>query len=341
MKTYVNTRSISGRTTGVQRYGREIISRINNINVLGEKEGAGIRGHLWEQLILPKLVSDGVLWSPANTGPISVSRQVITIHDVAALDHPEWFSKKFSSWYSLLLPRVARKAEKIITVSEFSKSRIVEKCEVDPDKIHVTYLGVGEEFKRKKDKLLDDTILSNLGLVSEKYYLFVSSLEPRKNMIGILNAWKAWKDKPKDIYLAFIGDTTEIFSSVDLSYDQDNIVFTGRISDEELYIVYRNAYTFLYVSLYEGFGLPVLESMAAGIPVIASNTTSIPEAAGGAALLIDPLSINDISNAMKRLFEDKDFRDRLIILGNEHVKSFSWDLTAQKTLSVINIVSKS
>lgn len=340
MKIYANVRSISGRTTGVQRYGREILSRIENIIIVGEGKDSGITGHLWEQTVLPKLTSDGLLWSPANTGPITVQNQVVTIHDVAALDHPEWFSSKFSAWYNFVLPRVAKKAKKIITVSEFSKSRIVEKCRVNPEKIYVTPLGVSERFG-SSEFVASEEVLKKFGLSAGEYYLFVSSLEPRKNMARILEAWTTWEDRPDNIKLAFIGDTVDIFNNVNLTDDDDSIIFTGRVSDSELYSIYQNACAFLYVSLYEGFGLPVLESMAAGVPVIASNTTSIPEAAGNAALLVDPLSTHEISNAMKRIFEDVNLRKQLIDMGSKHVKMFSWQSTAQKTYDVIKSLDKS
>jgi len=148
----------------------------------------GIKGHLWEQLYLPTQLRRRLLWSPGNTGPIWVSRQVLTVHDVSTLDHPEWFERKFALWYAAILPRLARKLRAIITVSHFSADRIVRQTKVSPDRIHVIYNGVHERFLHA-DPTTVAQVRKRLGLNSP-YVLFVGSLEPRKNLKTLLEAWQ-------------------------------------------------------------------------------------------------------------------------------------------------------
>ena len=148
----------------------------------------GIKGHLWEQFYLPTQLRHRLLWSPGNTGPIGVSRQVLTLHDIASLDHPEWFERKFALWYPVLLPRLIRKVRAIITVSHFSKERIVQTSRAKPESVHVIHNGVERRF-RPVDSRMVNQVKAQLALTSP-YLLFVGSLEPRKNLKMLLEAWE-------------------------------------------------------------------------------------------------------------------------------------------------------
>ncbi|MDO4244608.1 MAG: glycosyltransferase family 1 protein [Deinococcus sp.] len=259
----------------------------------------------------------------------------MTIHDVSTLDHPEWFSRRFSGWYNFLLPRLARQSTKIITVSEFSGDRIAERCGVSRGKIEVTPLGVNDRFRIRAPEPEQKAVLSRLGLTGSKYFLFVSSLEPRKNISRIVDAWRSWENRPPDLELVVVGGESKIFSQgVDSSQAAD-LKLLGRLSDEELITVYQNAHAFIYVSLYEGFGLPILEAMAAGIPVISSNAASLPEVAADSALMVDPLDTCGILEHMKRLYDDPVLHDELARKGEEHSRRYSWERTAQLTQDIL------
>ena len=149
MHVHVNGRYLAQRLTGQQRYAREIVARLaSRLDVIAPPTGSrGVRGHLWEQLSLPRQLNKDLLWSPSTTGPLSVKRQVVTIHDCAFFDQAKCFSRAFAAWYQFLVPRLARAARHIIAVSEFSKQRIVELCRVSAEKVTVIYSGVGKQFR--------------------------------------------------------------------------------------------------------------------------------------------------------------------------------------------------
>lgn len=333
MSSVVNVRNLSGPLTGVQRYTQELVSRLPELAQLGQGVKGGILGHVWEQAVLPTLCRGQLLWSPGNTGPLAVRRQVVTIHDAATLDHPEWFDRKFASWYNVLIPQVAKTAQRIITVSEFSRRRLVDRCGVAAEKIVVTPLGVAEHFRKPVED--SAAVLERLGVQGKRYFLFVSSLEPRKNARRILDAWATWDDRPSDVVLAVVGETGGVFQQEVLPQNLRNVKFLGRLSDEELRAAYAGAHAFVYVSLYEGFGLPPLEAMASGAPVIASNVASLPEVVGDAALLVNPLRTEEILGAMRRLIRDGTLHAELVERGRAQSRRFTWQRTAELTWQIL------
>ena len=199
----VNGRFLSRRVTGVERYGREILQLIGT-SCRVERPGRnlnGSMGHAWEQFILPRRVnSRSTLWSPANTGPLWVSNQVLTIQDLSPLEHPEWFKKSFSAWYRLFLPLLAKRVRKILVPSEYVKCKVAARFDVD--NILVTSAGVNKEvfhpYARKPT--LD---------LPARYVLFVGSLEPRKNLKMLFKAWSNVKDEFTDTWLVIAGGTGE------------------------------------------------------------------------------------------------------------------------------------
>src|SRR5688572_17185883 len=180
----VNGRYLVQRVTGIQRYAQEIVSRWEPVPILKPSLGGkGASGHLWEQLRLPTLAR-GPLWSPSTTGPLAVRRQVVTIHDTAFVDHAECFSRMFAAWYQWLVPRLARRVQRIITVSQYSKQRIIEVCRVPAEKVEVILSGVGPQFQPQSAEMLQRA-RKELKL-PERYVLCVCSLEPRKNLRRLL-----------------------------------------------------------------------------------------------------------------------------------------------------------
>lgn len=178
-----NVRNLQSNTTGVQRYTSEILKQIgrkNDIGLISPPDSSfGLAGHMWEQFVLPIKLKNKLLWSPANTGPLVIRDQVVSIHDCSPLDHPEWSSRKFSSWYQFLLPRLMRNAIKVITVSEFSKSRILHFCPEIESKVEVTLLGVEDRFTPASQVQIRG-VIERLRIPSANYILALGSIEPRK-----------------------------------------------------------------------------------------------------------------------------------------------------------------
>ena len=341
---FVNTRVLSSHTTGVQRYIDSILKQLpdsymNEVGFFNPNNLSGAKGHLWEQLVLPcKLNRDDVLWSPSNTGPIYCNaKHVVTMHDFATLDYPEWTSKSFSTLYQFLLPRLAKRADAIIAISEYTKSRILYHTGIDEKKISVIKNGVDDRFFIKTGRDFKSQIMPKYNIPSERYILSVSSIEPRKNISSLLRAWeKIQHQVDDDIWLVLVGrQNPKIFSNAGLNNIPERVCFTGFVDDEDLTTLYQNALLFSYVSLYEGFGLPPLEAMAAGIPVLTSNTTSIPEVVGDKAIIVNPLSVSEIAENLLVLLGSDSLRNNLSLAGIEHAKQFSWKTTAEQTFNLL------
>src|SRR5258708_778238 len=203
----LNARFYAHRPTGMQRYAIELSQRFaNHLDaVRPSKPLRGPTGHLWEQFYLPSAVRGRLLWSPNNTGPLAVAKQVCTIHDLIPLDHPEWFNRRFARWYSWLLPRLAKRVQRIIAVSEFTRQRIVELLGVQAEKVVVIPNGVGAHFSPRDPQEIAAARLAS-GIESSSYLLCVGSLEPRKNLIRLLEAWLAAQPMgPEDLVLVVVG----------------------------------------------------------------------------------------------------------------------------------------
>lgn len=332
----INTRILSKRTTGVQRYLKKIINNHSGFDTVCDNRY--FQGHIWEQALLPNLLSKSdVLWSPSNTGPLYCkAAHVVTIHDFATLDHPEWTSRKFSTFYRFLLPKLVKRCDAIIAISEYTKSRIMYHSNVCEDKIHVIRNGVDEEFF-DKPSIDDSLVLSKYYIPTKRYVLSVSSIEPRKNLKSLLLAWnKIVNVIDDDIYLILVGvSNPKIFADLNLTNLPPRVHFTGFVDDNDLSVIYHNALLFCYVSFYEGFGLPPLEAMAAGVPVITSNATSIPEVVGDKAVTLSPDAIDDIAENIINILGDESLRTRMGLAGISHAKNFSWNDTATRTFELL------
>ncbi len=335
----VNSRCLSGQLSGVQRYTLEILRHFPQLSRLAPSRGTqGIAGHVWEQFTLPRILRGRVLWSPANTGPLSITRQVVSIHDTAPLDHPEWFNRKFAAWYRFLIPRLVGKAKNIIAVSEYTKHRLVENTGVDPDKIEVILNGVDSRFTPEKC-IRSDTERTALGIPSSTYILTVGSVEPRKNLMRLLEAWEViHRQIPDDIWLVICGGigSRQVFRNGGFDTIPPRVHFTGRVEDSLLPALYAGALVFAYLSEYEGFGLPPLEAMASGVPVITANCTAIPEVVGDAAIMVDPFDTDAIAESLMMLTTDGDLRSNLRKKGLGRACQFSWSETARRTLALIH-----
>lgn len=335
----VNTRVLTAPLTGVRRYTEELLSRWKEkAETIGPRSGLhGLSGHAWEQLILPMKLGERVLFSPANTGPLLTSRQVVTIHDMATFDCEQAFSGPFAAWYRYLLPRIAHQATQVITISEFIKHRIVKHTGISPNKITVIANGVGERFCPDAVSGLNEA-RTVLRLPSYSYILVIGSADPRKNVARLIQAWSSIQDRmPRDLWMVVIGVTrhSRVFAGIELGNVPENVLFADHVDDRLLPGLYAGALGVAYVSVYEGFGLPALEAMSSGTPVLVSNCSSLPEVVGDAALFVDPFDVDEIGKAILRLVEDSTLRTRLRDAGLQRAKQFSWDVTAQKTWDVL------
>ena len=334
METCVNLRTIGYHITGVQRYVLSLLPHLPAElgSVKPRRALQGMKGHVWEQFYLPTQVKNRLLWSPGNTGPLGISRQVVTVHDTAVLDHPEWFERKFAFWYSALLPRLIRKVRAVITVSQFSKDRILRFSGVHPERVHVIHNGVDRRFRPVDGKTVKE-VTTGLGL-TQPYVLSVGSLEPRKNLKILLEAWQ--RDNFDGTTLAVVGATGHLFQQFQLDSIPRGVRFLGRVEDDLLPSLYSGAAAFVYGSIYEGFGLPLLEALACGCPVAVSDIPPHREVCGPDAVYFDPFRREDLSHKLQRLLKLNDAeRDSLAERGIRRASLFRWESAAAKTWQVL------
>jgi glycosyltransferase involved in cell wall biosynthesis len=335
----LNARFYSHRPTGMQRYAIEMSQRFaDHLHPVRPAAAlCGPPGHVWEQLYLPAAVRGRMLWSPNNTGPLAVSRQVCTIHDLIPIDHPEWFNRRFAAWYAWLLPRLVKRVQHIIAISEFTKHRLVERFRVPEAKVTVVYNGINSSYRPAPAEEVE-AMRRAQGLGDSPYLLYVGSLEPRKNLSRLLRAWSVAQESiTRGIQLVVAGAraSSRVFGDVAIEGTVPNTRFTGYVPEEQLPALYSGALVVVYPSLYEGFGLPPLEAMACGTPVVTSNNTSLPEVVGNSAVLVDPENVDSIAAGMVEVASSAPLRASLSRMGTERAESFTWERAAHRTLQVL------
>ena len=330
MRIVVNTRVAAFAMGGQQRVTVEILQRLQGVDAVAPlRPLSGIRGHLWEQVVLAWLARDAVLWSPSATGPILHGRQVVTLHDVAFLDVPEFFAPRFVALYRHLLPILARRAARVVTVSDFSRDRIAATLGVRPERISVVANGVSANFRRYGP----DDIAATRGALKlpPRYLLLQATSDRRKNLARALEAWTSVAPSlPEDVHLVVSGNLgrSHVFGAGDAVINGPRTHAIGFVADEHMGPLMAGAEAFLFPSLYEGFGLPIIESMACGTPVLTSDATATKEVAGSCACLVDPTSVASIASGIAALCGDADLRQRLAHEGLVHAQQFSWDHAA-------------
>ena len=338
-KFQLNARGLTQSLTGVQRYAEELYERLSgHLTAIQPLPGWGLgaRGHLWEQFWLPQFCDRRLLWSPGNTGPLARGNQVVTIHDASTLDHPEWFDRKFSRWYQWLLPRLARRVRAIITVSHFSKERLVPRLGIDDTKIHVVPNGLSRNFgpQRSSDSL---EVLQELGL-RKPFFLYVGSVEPRKTS-GVCSG-RGEKAALKNWSLIIAGDRPPIFDAVKLPVNVPGVEFTGRLENPELLALYSSAHAFASATVYEGFGFSPLEAMACGCPCVVSDIPAHREVCGDAPIYVPATSVHDWADALRDAAGwSLSVRERRSQNGLRITGQFSWAKSASQTLEILNSLS--
>lgn len=354
----INGRFFDRRMTGVDRFAYEVIAAINDLiaandldiqglnfkillppNVKPEREFSHIpmetvgsrNSQLWEQLDLPRVIPNaGILLNLCNTGPALVRRQVVVIHDATPVRMPKTFNRAFRLWYRVLMPLLGRVSQKILTISEFSMKEIVSAYAVPPAKISVVVEG-GEHILRSP---LDKSAIERFGLSHRPYILAVSSMAAHKNFHLVLEAVSRLENPSFDIVIAG-GANPRIFGEAGM-INSESIKWLGYISDSELRTLYESAMCFVFPSLYEGFGIPPLEAMNCGCPVLASRAASIPEVCGDAALYFDPHNADELAALMLSITNDSALCAELTQKGYARSKQFSWNIAAKQVLASLH-----
>jgi glycosyltransferase involved in cell wall biosynthesis len=336
----VNARFLVHSVGGMQRYALELCRRFGpQVDLIRPTSDLkGISGHLWEQFGLPAHVGSRFLWSPDTTGPLALARQICTFHDLLPIEHPEWFNPQFTRWYQLLLPRLARRVAHIIVNSQFTKESVIGRLAISPEKVTVTPFGVDARFSpRNEDEIA--MVRERLGIGSAPYVLCTQAFVERKNTSRLLRVWQQISPKlPANLKLVLAGGKGGggVVSTFHLDQLPAKVLATGYVNDDDLPALYSGASAFVYPSLYEGFGLPTLEAMACGTPVLTSNSSALPEVVGNAALTIDPLDEEAMQDGLLRLLGSDSLRADLRTKGLERVRSFTWDHTAEQTWRLLN-----
>jgi glycosyltransferase involved in cell wall biosynthesis len=340
---FVNGRFLARPVTGVERYGHEVLRRLRGrVEVIRPWEDhRGFVGHRWEQFVLPsQLPGGGVLWSPANTGPLFLRNQVVTIHDLSPLDHPEWYQGRFAAWYRLLLPGLARCARRILTDSEFSRRRLLALFRLPPEKVVAIPCGVDPARFHPAPPDRIAAVRQRYGIQGEYFFSTGPFNNPRKNLPALLSAWRSLQPARRGLALVIAGGAGPVFRK-GTDFDRpENVFFLGYVPDQDLAALYSGALAFVYPSLYEGFGLPVLEAMACGAPVIAGDRTALPEVVGEAGLRFDPDDVGGLTAALEGLIRDAGLRETLAQRGRERAVLFSWQRTANNIWRVLAEVAE-
>jgi glycosyltransferase involved in cell wall biosynthesis len=352
-KMIINARFLTQRITGVQRYAIEISKKLKTLeprlrlvcpqNILHpdlaqalDVEPIGkLKGHLWEQIELPIFLRNNgtpVLLNLANTGPALYPRNFLTLHDLSPLRNPQWFSFTYRTCYRFLTPIIARKARYIFTDSTFSKSEIISLLQIPENRIGIIPCAVSDTLL----PLTDQPTTNPYG----QYILAVSSLDPRKNFSRLLEAFSRLSSL--SCKLVLVGGENRIFGDSRLGKEArraGNVIFTGYLEDSKLVSLYQHARCLVYPSLYEGFGMPPLEAMACGCPVIVSNAAPLPETCGPAAVYCDPYDPTDMAIKIKEVVENEPLRNSLREKGFKQVRQFSWEQSARKIHDILTRAS--
>jgi glycosyltransferase involved in cell wall biosynthesis len=320
--------AVRRETGGVERVAREMAARLPALRpdryvVLRPRPRLAHRaGHAWEQVALPLLARRAdLLYCPANLAPLASRRNAVVIHDLAALAHPEWYGRAYVAWQRFVLPAVARRARLVLTVSRFARDEIVERLGVPEDSVAVVPNGVSDAFAPEADPAAAG---ASLGL-DRPYVLALATRSARKNLAVLSRA--AQRLGELGIELVTAGGGRGYLRGGEGPPGRE----LGYVPEGLLPGLYAGARAFAMPSLYEGFGLPCVEAMASGTPVVAADRAALPETCGGAALLADPDDPEAFADALVRAATDDAERAVLIEAGRKRAAHFTWERSAELT----------
>ncbi|UOF91483.1 glycosyltransferase family 4 protein [Fodinisporobacter ferrooxydans] len=365
MRIGVDARPLSGNRTGIGNYTLQLLLNLVNqenpheyflfahkefdlpkeLQCLQKVIRTARSGTLWMQYGLPFLLEKykiDLFWGPNYTIPLlhlSPIKTVLTIHDMVSFIYPKTLPKKTVLHNLYALPLYVKNADWVITDSNSTMYDVQSFLGVNDDRISSLPLGVSESYFKKRAN--SKNVINSYGLIPNQFILYVGTIEPRKNLETIIKAYLEVNKK-----LEFLPDLVIIgkkgwgydsfFDCVQSSKLNTKIHILEYISDEDLACFYQEALMMIYPSLYEGFGLPVLEAMASGLPVITSNVSSLPEVVGDAGLLVNPYSVSELSNAICLLVYDGNLRNEISGKARRRASSFSWKNTANKTREIFD-----
>lgn len=358
MHLVVNGKFTAQRLTGVQRVAYELMRAVRATQAANEIEVAvphnaiesaspidrlrpvpWLKGDLWEQIALPLATRGELLLSLCNSGPVFKRRHVVMVHDMAVYDTPHTFSWLFRTWYRIKFAMLVRNASFLLTVSAFSKARICALLGVDEARVRVVRPGA-DHFGRIAS---EPAVVQRLGLTGVKYCVIVGSLDPRKNLARVLAALERLGHLTDVKFVIVGGANTRVFARSGVAdgaaggsvAPNAQIVRAGYVSDGELKALYEQAACLAFPSLYEGFGLPPLEAMYCGCPVIVSRHAALAEACGDAAMYCDAESVEDIAQKIERMLSDDALRARYRAAGLRHAGAHGWDRSANELMKIL------
>ncbi len=345
---YINGRFLTQPMTGVERYAYSICRALvdlqqsfvvvcpnadiqpcydtSNMQII--RYGIG-NSHFWEQCVLPFFFigkKDYIVLSFMGLGSILIHNKIMTVHDLSFLYNRSWFSKTYYWWYKLMTPLAIRTSKAIITVSHFSKQEILRFYPfIQEHKINVVYCGLDTNRFHPQE---------TASPADHRFALAVSSLDPRKNFMMLIRAFKGIKD----CQLYIVGNHHRVFSQQEeWNTESENNHFLGRVGDEELLRLYNQAECLLFPSIYEGFGLPLLEAMACGCPVLASDIPVFKEVCGDAARYFNPYDSQNIKDTIINYINDKEHQKEILReKGLQIIKQFSWTDSAKRIIQLVH-----
>lgn len=352
MKIGIDTQSASGKATGIGYYTRSLINEYKSFDGLSlfcyknsscAELNTGKR-LLWENVSLMSMAKRDkidILHVPGFAGPKrkGVFKKVTTVHDLIGMIYPRNLGCVSRFYWQKWLPACVKDSDHIIADSENTKNDILRLLRVPEEKVSVIYLAVDSRFK-KLEKTPAHKLLLKKYDINNRYILNVGTVEPRKNIFNLIKAFKLFigESHDKDMSLVIAGkkgwDYDRCLANARSLGVMDNMRFCDYVDDKDLPILYNNAEAFVYPSYYEGFGLPVLEALNCGVPVICSNKSSLPEVAGEAALYIEPDDMQSIKEMLLKSVYDNDTRQSLSEKALARVKDFSWKKTADRTIGL-------
>ena len=289
-----------------------------------------LKGNLWEQIDLPFHARGGLLVDLCNIGPVLHFNQIAMIYDASVFAVPEAYSWTFRLKYKFIFFVLSRIARRLLTTSQFSKKELSRYLHISEKKFDVISGGC-EHILRV---LADDSLLQEHSLIGKPYFLAVGTSSRHKNLNAVIKAIQAYGDQLPNLVIAG-GNFSKIFQNEEL-ITSDKIIHLGFVTDGQLRSHYENAMAFIFPSLYEGFGLPPLEAMACGCPVIASNRASIPEVCGDSAYYVNPTDIDQLGMSLQRLSDSEILRNELRQKGYEQARQFTWKRAAAHLLQILD-----
>lgn len=266
-------------------------------------------------------------------------KKIVTVHDLAFREYPETIQKRTMLMLKRNLRKALKRADAIVTDSEFTKNEVLKYYDVPKERLHVVPCGVDtKKLYQESDREVINSVKKKYGIHNE-YFLYLGTLEPRKNIEGLLSAYKLFMNKMKQHNssipcLVIAGGKGWMYDSIFQKAEElslkEHIVFTGYVDEKDKSALLSGAMVFCFPSFYEGFGIPPIEAMACGTPVLTSNSTSLGEVTGDAACKIDPHKVEEIADALEKMYIDEAFRNDLVEKGYNHIKKYSWEKAVEK-----------